>query len=51
MEGRSYKKKKPNVVNVGKDKIEPANEEDEDGLMSEEIIENEAKDKVEELIE
>ncbi|KAJ7012615.1 hypothetical protein NC653_002614 [Populus alba x Populus x berolinensis] len=45
MEGRSYKKKKPNVVNVGKDKIEPANEEDEDGLMSEEIIENEAKDK------
>ncbi|KAL3611156.1 hypothetical protein D5086_002176 [Populus alba] len=26
-------------------KIEPANEEDEDGLMNEEIIENEAKDK------
>ena len=53
MNGRKIlQKKKTNVVNAGKEEIKPANEEvnneeDEDGLM----IENEAKDKVEELIE
>lgn len=53
---RKILQKKTNVVNVGKDEIEPPNgevnnEEDDDGLMNEESIENEAKDKAEKLIE
>ena len=56
MNRRKILQKKTNVVNAGKDKIEPPNEEvnneeDDDGLMNEESIENEAKDKAEKLIE
>jgi len=54
--GRKILQKKTNVVNAGKEEIEPTNgdvnnEEDDDGLMNEESIENEAKYKAEKLIE
>lgn len=56
MNGRKILQKKTNVVNAGKEEIEPTNgdvnnEEDDDGLMNEESIENEAKYKAEKLIE
>lgn len=56
MNRRKILQKKTNVANAGKDEIEPTNgevnnEEDDDGLMNEESIENEAKDKAEKLIE